>query len=61
MKPGIATSEFLLAFLVVVAGAIATVYVDSPAAKVAGIIAGALSAAGYGYFRSSLKAEEINK
>ena len=54
-RPGIRTTEFWLAFVVVVAGATATVFVDSPWAKVAGIVAAALSAAGYGFSRAQVK------
>lgn len=54
-KPGVKTTEFWLALTVVLAGAIASVYSDREWAKVAGIIASTLAAAGYGFQRSLVK------
>lgn len=58
MKSGIKSTEFWLAMVVALAGALATVYVDAEWAKVAGMIAAALASAGYGFSRSKTKAAE---
>jgi hypothetical protein len=54
-KPGVRTSEFWLALVVVVGGAIASVYQANPMAQVAGIAAAALASAGYGLSRAKVK------
>lgn len=54
-KPGIRTTEFWLALLVILGGAVATVYPTNNAAQVAGLVAGALAAAGYGVSRALVK------
>lgn len=59
MKTGIATSEFWLAAVVVVGGALAAVYQDSEWARIAGIIASALAAAGYGWSRTRIKESQV--
>lgn len=61
MKPGIRTTEFFLALIVTVGGALATVFAEPEWAKVAGIIAAVLSSAGYGFMRTGLKVEEQGK
>lgn len=61
MKPGIRTTEFFLALIVTVGGALATVFAESEWAKVAGIITAMLSSAGYGFMRTGLKVEEQGK
>ena len=58
MKPGIRSTEFWLAAVVALAGALATVYADAEWAKVAGLVAAALASAGYGFARSQVKAAE---
>jgi hypothetical protein len=58
MKAGIKTTEFWMAMLVALAGALAVVYADAQWAKVAGMIAMALSSAGYGFSRSQAKAAD---
>lgn len=54
-KPGIKTTEFWLALLVVFGSSVAAVYPTSSAAQVAGIAAGTLAAAGYGFSRALVK------
>lgn len=56
MKPGIHTTEFYLALLVVVLGALATLFEDNPYAQMAGALAAALASAGYGISRAKSKA-----
>ena len=56
MKAGIKTTEFWLAVVVALAGALAVVYADAEWAKVAGMVAAALASAGYGFARSKTKA-----
>jgi len=56
VKPGIATTEFWLAMAVALMGGLAVAFVDSPWAKVAGVVSAALSSLGYGYQRTALKA-----
>jgi hypothetical protein len=55
MKPGILTTEFWLALIIVIAGAFASQYAETPAGQIAGVAAGALVAAGYGFARSQVK------
>lgn len=55
MKAGIKSTEFWLAVIVALAGALATVYADSEWAQVAGMVAAALASAGYGFSRSKVK------
>lgn len=54
-RPGIRTTEFLLALGVTVLGAVAAIYAESPAAQVAGMVGAALASAGYGLARSQVK------
>lgn len=54
-RPGINTTEFWLALIVAVAGALSSVYVEAEWAKVAGIIAAALASMGYGMSRAASK------
>lgn len=55
-RPGYRTTEFWLALAVVVGSAVQSAYATEPWAKAAGMIAGALAAAGYGFARSAVKA-----
>jgi hypothetical protein len=55
MKAGIKSTEFWLAMVVAIAGALATVYAESEWAQVAGMVAAALASAGYGFSRSQTK------
>lgn len=55
MKAGIKTTEFWLAMVVALAGALAAVYADAEWAKVAGMVAAALASAGYGFARAQTK------
>lgn len=55
MKPGIQTTEFWLALVVAIAGVITTTYAESPWAKIAGIVAAAGTAMGYGAQRAAVK------
>ena len=54
-KPGVRTTEFWLALAVALGGAVATVFEEHPAAKIAGILASTLAAAGYGFSRAIAK------
>lgn len=56
-KPGIKTTEFWMALVVVAVSAVAATYTESPIAQVGGLIAGALTAAGYGLSRAKTKSE----
>lgn len=58
MKAGIKSTEFWLAAVVAVAGALAAVYSEAEWAQVAGLVAAALASAGYGFSRSQVKATE---
>lgn len=58
MKPGIRTTEFWLALGVVILGAVASVYTESEWGRIAGTVAAALVAAGYGFSRMVTKAAE---
>lgn len=55
-RPGILTTEFWLSLVVTVMGAMAYVYADSQVMQVAGLTAATLTAAGYGFSRSQVKA-----
>ena len=55
MKAGIKSTEFWLAVIVALTGALATVYADAEWAKVAGMVAAALASAGYGFSRARVK------
>ena len=56
-KPGIKTTEFFIALLVVVLGGLPQAFPDGdPWVKMAGIIGAALTAAGYGFVRAKTKA-----
>ena len=59
MKSGIKTTEFWLALAVMVGGALAAVYQDSEFARIAGIIASSLAAAGYGWSRTRIKENQM--
>jgi hypothetical protein len=54
-KPGIKTSEFWLALAVTAGVAVATVYEDIPVARIIGLVAAALTSAGYGLSRAIAK------
>lgn len=54
-RPGIRTTEFWLALIVTALGAVASVYAEADWAKVAGIVAAALSSAGYSFSRAQVK------
>ena len=56
-KPGIRTTEFWLALVVTVGGAVASVYAETEVGRVAGIVAATLASAGYGFARASVKRE----
>ena len=60
MKAGIKTTEFWLAMIVALAGALAVVYADAEWAKVAGMVSMALASAGYGFSRSQTKAADLD-
>lgn len=55
MKPGHLTTEFYLALLVVILGAIAVEYDSSPLARIGGAVAAALASIGYGFSRAKAK------
>ena len=57
-RPGILTTEFWLALIVTLLGALAAVYAE-PWAQVAGLVAAALAAAGYGFSRASVKRTDL--
>jgi hypothetical protein len=57
-KPGIATTEFWLALIVTIMGAVAGIYAEAQWAQVAGLVAATLAAAGYGFSRSNVKRTE---
>lgn len=54
-KPGIKSTEFWMALVVVVGGAVAAVYADKQWAKVVGMAVSGLVAAGYGFQRAMVK------
>ena len=54
-KPGLYSTEFWLAVVVAMFGGLAAVEADAEWARVAGIIAAALSSAGYGFSRAMVK------
>ena len=54
-KPGWKTTEFLIALLVTAGVAVATVYEDQPWARMIGLVAAALTSAGYGLSRAIAK------
>lgn len=54
-KPGWKTTEFLIALIVTVGVAVATVYEDQPWARMIGLVAAALTSAGYGLSRAIAK------
>lgn len=58
MTAGMKTSEFWVAMAVVVMGAVAQVYPGNQWSQMAGLIAGALASAGYGFARSRSKAAQ---
>ena len=57
MRPGIRTTEFWLALLVTVLGAVATVKATNELAQIGGMVAAALSSAGYSFSRGAAKSE----
>lgn len=61
MKAGIKTTEFWLAMIVALAGALAVVYADAEWAKVAGMVAAALASAGYGFTRAKTKVADLEE
>jgi len=54
-KPGILTTEFFLALMVTVMGSLSAVYAEAEWARVSGIVAAAMSSAGYGFSRARVK------
>lgn len=56
-KPGIKTTEFWLALIVTIGGAVAAVYTEAPWAKVLGLVASALASAGYSFSRAQVKTQ----
>jgi len=54
-KPGLKTTEFWLALVVTVGGAVASVYAETEVGRVAGIVSATLASAGYGFARASVK------
>jgi hypothetical protein len=54
-KPGLKTTEFWLALIVTAGVAVATVYEDQPWARIVGLVAAALTSAGYGLSRAIAK------
>lgn len=59
-KPGLKTTEFWLALVVTVGGAVASVYAETEIGRVDGIVAATLASAGYGFARSSAKNAAAN-
>ena len=57
MKSGIRTTEFWLALVVALLGGLASIYATAEWARVAGILAAALSSMGYGISRAVVKKE----
>lgn len=57
-RPGLKTTEFWLALIVTVIGAIAGVYAETDIGRVAGLVAATLAAAGYGFSRAGVKRTE---
>lgn len=55
MKAGIKTTEFWLALVVALLGGLASIYATAEWARVAGILAAALSSMGYGISRAVVK------
>ncbi len=60
IRPGIRTSEFWLAFIVTLAGAVAAVYAEAQWSQVAGLLSSALTAAGYAFARAKVKLVEAS-
>lgn len=58
-RPGLKTTEFWLALAVTIGGAVAAVYAETDIGRVAGMVAAALAAAGYGFTRANLKRTEV--
>jgi Ser/Thr protein kinase RdoA (MazF antagonist) len=58
-KPGLKSSEFWMATVVVSLGAVASVYAEAEWAKAVGMIAAALASAGYGFSRARVKGAEV--
>jgi len=54
-KPGVATTEFWLAFAVAVCGATASVYAETDLGRALAIVSAALASAGYGFARATTK------
>lgn len=58
-RPGLKTTEFWLAMIVTIGGMVASVYAEAQWAQVAGMVAAALAAAGYGFSRAGVKRTEV--
>lgn len=58
-RPGLKTTEFWLALLVTVMGAIAATYAETDIGRTAGMVSAALATAGYGFVRSNVKRVEV--
>lgn len=54
-RPGIKTTEFWLALLVAILGGLSVAFATEDWAKVAGVIAAAISSVGYGISRAQIK------
>ena len=57
-RPGLKTTEFWLALIVTLGGAVAGIYAEAQWAQVAGILAATLVTAGYGFTRAGVKRTE---
>lgn len=55
VKPGFKTTEFYVALAIIVLSALAAVFTNSELAKVGGMVAAALTSAGYGLARAHAK------
>ena len=58
-RPGLKTTEFWLALIVTLGGAVAGVYAEAQWAQVAGMLTSALVVAGYGFSRANVKRTEV--
>ena len=58
MKPGILSTEFWLALIVVLGGLFAANYADQQWAQIAGMVSSALASLGYGVARANVKKME---
>lgn len=61
MKTGLKTTEFWLALIVALLGGMASIYATAEWARIAGLLAAALTSMGYGLSRASVKKATIDK